>query len=68
MTSVTLSSKYRIVIPKEARKQMQLKSGMKLDMVVYCGQIALIPVHSIKKLRGSLRGIDTTIIRDPDRV
>lgn len=68
MTTVTLSPKYQVVIPKEAREQMDLESGIKLEVIVYGDRIELIPIHSIKKLRGSLKGIDTTIERDSDRI
>ncbi len=32
MNRVTLSSKYQLVIPKELRRQLQLKPGQKLSM------------------------------------
>ena len=67
MTAVTISPKYQVVIPAEIRKSMNLKPGMKLQVVAYGQTIHLVPVVDIKSLRGSLPGIDTTIIREPDR-
>ena len=68
MTSVTDSSKFQIVIPKEIREKMGLKAGQKLEVMQLGNIIELIPVEPIEKLRGFLKGIDTTIERDEDRV
>lgn len=66
MTNVTLSSKFQIVIPKEIREKMHLNSGMKIAIVPYKGRIELIPIKPIEELKGSLKGIDTTIIREKE--
>ncbi len=68
MTTVTLSPKFQVVIPKEIREKINLSKGMKLEIISYQGRIELIPIHSIKSLRGALKGIDTTIIREKDRI
>lgn len=68
MTTITLSPKFQIVIPKEIREAMELDSGMKFEIIPYEHRIELIPLQSIKKLRGSLKGIDTTIKREKDRI
>ncbi|MBU1151797.1 AbrB/MazE/SpoVT family DNA-binding domain-containing protein [Patescibacteria group bacterium] len=68
MTTITISPKFQIVIPKEIRDNMSLNSGMKLEIVPYKNRIELIPLKSIKSLRGSLKGIDTTIMREKDRI
>jgi AbrB family looped-hinge helix DNA binding protein len=68
MTTVTVSPKYQIVIPKDVRQALGIKAGEKLDAIPYRGHIALVPVRSIKGARGFLKGIDTDIPRDPDRV
>ncbi len=38
MTTVTVSSKYQIVIPKEIRQAMDLRPGQKLQVVLYEGR------------------------------
>lgn len=68
MTTITISPKFQIVIPKNIRETMNLSTGTKVEVVSYENRIELIPVKSIKKLKGSLRGIDTIIKRDKDRI
>tara|TARA_R110000787_G_scaffold257899_1_gene363104 strand:- start:488 stop:694 length:207 start_codon:yes stop_codon:yes gene_type:complete len=68
MTSVTVSPKYQIVIPKEIRESMGIVSGQKVQITSYQGRIELIPLKPMKEMRGFLKGIDTTVLRDEDRV
>ena len=48
----TISSKYQVVIPKEARKRLQLKPRQKLMVIEKGGILFLIPQRSIETLRG----------------
>ena len=68
MTSVTVSPKYQVVIPKEVRESMGIVSGQKIQILTYQNRIELIPVQPMKKMRGFLKGIDTGVRRDKDRV
>lgn len=68
MTSVTVSPKYQIVIPKEVRESMGIISGQKIEILTYQNRIELIPIQPMKKMRGFLKGIDTSVKRDKDRV
>jgi AbrB family looped-hinge helix DNA binding protein len=68
METVTVSPKFQVVIPKEMRESLKLAPGQKIQAVLYEDRIELIPVKSIKKMRGFLKGIDTTVPRDTDRV
>lgn len=68
MSAVTISSKYQVVIPEEIRKSMRIKPGQKVEILEYNGRIELIPVVPMKEMRGSLKGIDTRILREKDRV
>ena len=68
MKSVTVSPKFQVVIPLEVRESMGLEPGMKLQVVQYEDRIEMIPVRPRKSMRGSLRGIDTFVPRDGDRV
>ena len=68
MTAVTVSPKYQVVIPKEIREAMDIRPGQKMHVMAYSGRIELIPLEPIEEMRGFLRGIDTSIERDPDRV
>ena len=68
MTSVTVSPKYQIVIPKEIRESMGIVAGQKVQITSYQGRIEVIPLKPIKEMRGFLKGIDTTVLREQDRV
>lgn len=68
MTTVILSPKYQIVIPKEVREQFNLKPGQKLQIICVGNKIEFVPVRDIKEARGFLKGINTEIQREGDRV
>ncbi|TVP57584.1 MAG: AbrB/MazE/SpoVT family DNA-binding domain-containing protein [Halomonadaceae bacterium] len=68
MTSVTVSPKYQIVIPKEIRESMGILPGQKVQITSYQGRIEVIPLKPMKEMRGFLKGIDTTVVREEDRV
>jgi looped-hinge helix DNA binding domain, AbrB family len=68
MAVVTVSPKFQVVIPLAVREAMGLAPGVKMQVVQYEGRIEFIPQRPARKLRGSLRGIDTTVPRDHDRV
>ena len=67
METVTVSPKFQVVIPKEIRESLNLLPGQKIQALLYENRIELIPVRPIKKMRGFLKGIDTTIDRKTDR-
>ncbi len=67
---MTLSPKYQIVIPKELRTLLRWKPGTKFATTIEMdGSIKLFPVKvkNIRELRGFLKGMDPTIVREPDR-
>ena len=68
MNTVTLSPKFQVVIPKAIREVLRLKPGQKIQAIVYQNMIELIPVKSAKDMRGFIKGIDTEIEREGDRV
>jgi AbrB family looped-hinge helix DNA binding protein len=68
MKAVTVSPKYQVVIPKEVRESMGIYSGQKIQIITYRNRIELIPIKPIKKLKGFLKGIDTNVKREKDRV
>jgi AbrB family looped-hinge helix DNA binding protein len=68
MTSVTVSPKFQVVIPKEVRDSMGIVSGQKVQMLTYKNRIELIPIRPIKELKGALKGITTGVERDKDRL
>jgi len=68
MLAVTVSPKFQVVIPKEVRESMGIVSGQKIQMLMYRNRIELIPIRPMKKLKGFLKGIDTDVERDDDRI
>lgn len=67
MTPVTISPKFQIVIPKDIREGMDLKPGMKCELIRMGGILKVVPVIPIEQMRGAFKGMDTTVIREPDR-
>jgi AbrB family looped-hinge helix DNA binding protein len=68
MEVVTVSPKYQVVIPLGVRQSLGIKPGNKVQVILYENRIELIPLQPIKKMRGFLKGIDTTIEEETDRV
>ncbi|MGA2264090.1 MAG: AbrB/MazE/SpoVT family DNA-binding domain-containing protein [Acidobacteriota bacterium] len=68
MGTLTISPKFQVVIPKPIRDKLRLSPGQKIQAIVYNNRIELIPVRPIKDMRGFLKGMDTTIEREGDRV
>jgi len=68
MSFVKISPKYQVVIPKTVREKLNLKPGQRLQVVEIGDRIELIQIRDIKDARGFLKGIDTEIIREGDRV
>ena len=67
MTTVTISPKFQVVIPKSVREKLKLEPGQKVQAIVYDGRIELIPLRTPAEIRGFLKGIDTNIGRETDR-
>ena len=53
--------------PKAIREKLGLSPGQKVQAILYGDRIELIPIEPAKRLRGFLKGIDTTVAREPDR-
>lgn len=68
METVTISPKFQVVIPKQIRESLGLEPGQKIQAIAYENRIELIPVRPLKKMRGFLAGIDTSVPREKDRI
>jgi AbrB family looped-hinge helix DNA binding protein len=68
METLTISPKFQVVIPKAIREAMKLSPGQKVQAIAYLDRIELIPVKPVQRMRGFLKGIDTDVPRDTDRV
>jgi len=63
MTPVTVSSKYQIVIPREARQKLGIRSGTRLQAISEHSGLRLVKEPSIDEIRGLLAGLE---VRDSD--
>jgi AbrB family looped-hinge helix DNA binding protein len=68
MSTVTVSPKYQVVIPKDVRERLGLLPGHKVEAIAYENRIELVPVQPVQMMRGFLRGIDTDVPREDDRM
>jgi AbrB family looped-hinge helix DNA binding protein len=68
MTTVKISPKYQVVIPKEIRNKLKLRPGQKMQILQFGERIEFILLKNIKEARGFLKGIDTNIAREEDRL
>lgn len=67
METVTVSPKYQVVIPSKVREALGVEPGQKVKVILYDNRIEMIPVRPVREARGFLKGIDTSVEREPDR-
>ena len=68
METETISPKYQVVIPSRIRKLLGVEPGQKVKVILYDNRIEMIPVRPVKEARGFLKGIDTSVDREADRL
>lgn len=67
--TVTLSSKYQVVIPASVRKHLNLKPGAKLTWIEFDGVAHLVPLQPVSAYRGIASALkDSDIPNEPDRL
>lgn len=64
MATTTISPKYQVVIPKDVREKLCLKSGQKMTVVAKGSVVYLIPEKPLESLKGFLKGMNTKDIRE----
>lgn len=64
MATTTISPKFQIVIPKDVREKLHLEPQQRLQVVEKGGVITLVPEVPLKSLKGALKGMSTTDIRE----
>jgi AbrB family looped-hinge helix DNA binding protein len=64
MSAVTVSSNFKVTIPKDVRKSLNIRPGHRFQVINDEGVLELIPIKDIRSLRGSLKGLKTQVPRD----
>ncbi|TAH49831.1 MAG: AbrB/MazE/SpoVT family DNA-binding domain-containing protein [Chloroflexota bacterium] len=64
METVTISSKFQVVIPREVRKEFNLKPGQKIMFIPYNGTLRVVIVPPLKKARGMFKGLAAQNLRE----
>jgi len=68
LETVTVSAKYQVVIPRAIRRSLGIQPGQKVQVLRYGDRIEYVPVKPMRRMRGFLKGIDTSVQRDADRL
>lgn len=68
MNTVLVSPKFEVVIPPTIRRSLGIHPGQTVQVIEFDNRVELIPVRPMQQARGLLRGIDTTLQREVDRV
>ena len=68
METVKVSPKFQVVIPRKIRESLHIRPGQRIQVLLYEGRVEFIPLRRMKGMRGFLRGIDTTVEREQDRL
>ena len=68
METVTVSPKYQVVIPSSVRKALGIRPGESIHVIPYENRIEFIPMRKARSMRGFLRGMDTNLSREEDRI
>ena len=63
MNTVTISSKYQVVIPRPIRERFNLKPGQRIMFIPYKNTLRVVFVPPIEEAEGLFEGIDS----DPNR-
>ena len=66
MDTVTISSKYQMVIPRAIREKWTVKPGQKVRLIIIGNRLEVVPVRDIKEARGFLKGMSSDIDREED--
>jgi AbrB family looped-hinge helix DNA binding protein len=66
MDTVTISSKYQMVIPRAIREKWNIEPGQKVRLIIYGNRLEVVPVRDIQEARGFLKGMSSDIEREEE--
>lgn len=55
-------------IPRQIRERLKLYPGQRVQAIMNRNRIEFIPLRPARSVRGFLKGIDTTLAREGDRL
>jgi AbrB family looped-hinge helix DNA binding protein len=64
MAQSVVSTKFQVVIPKEIRRDIGLKSGQVVQIIAKSGVITMVPDQPIGRLKGYLKGMGSRVLRE----
>jgi len=64
MAQAVVSTKYQVVIPKEIRRNIGLKSGQRLQIIAKAGVITMVPDQPLARMKGYLKGMRSDGLRE----
>ncbi len=64
MSTVTVSSKYQVVIPKQVRERANITPGTKIQMIEVNGIIQMVPVRPVQEMKGYFKGREIEYARE----
>ncbi len=68
LTIAIVSPEFGVTIPKEFCERLGLSPGQRFNVVLRRDRIELYPVTPMNETRGFLRGLDTEVVREEDRL
>jgi len=66
MGVVKLSPKFQVVIPRDVREKLDLKPGQKIVVIEKGGVLHLIPQKPMKEMKGFVKSVDLSKLRDEE--
>ncbi|HSF32043.1 MAG TPA: AbrB/MazE/SpoVT family DNA-binding domain-containing protein [Candidatus Tectomicrobia bacterium] len=67
METAIVSPDFQVAIPPAIREALGIQPGQRVQVILYQNRIELLPLRAVREMRGFLKGIDTTVGREPDR-
>jgi AbrB family looped-hinge helix DNA binding protein len=64
MAQAVVSTKFQVVIPKEIRRDIGLKSGQRVQIIAKSGVITMVPDQPVGKMKGYLKGMKSRALRE----
>jgi AbrB family looped-hinge helix DNA binding protein len=64
MKTVTLSTKYQLVVPRDVRERLGLRPGSQITVIEKGGIVFLVPARPLRARRGVARGARARGLRE----